>query len=47
MYYYWIHVFNYEWFVGSFYNTESDKKTVTELINSKYGKGSWTRYTIE
>lgn len=47
MYHYWINVFNYEFFVGSFYTTSSKKQDVIKQINEKYGSGQWTRFTSE
>ena len=47
MYWYWINVFNYDKFIGSFYTDCFKKAEVIAEINTKYGVGCWTRYTKE
>ena len=47
MYWYWINVFNYDSFAGSFYTDGSNRNEIIEKINNKYGKGNWNRFTCE
>lgn len=47
MYWYWIHVYNHETPIGSFYTSESSREKVVKEINEKYGEGRWTRFTSE
>lgn len=47
MYWYWINVYNYDSFIGSFYTDNNKKENVAKEINEKYGSGKWTRFTSE
>jgi len=47
MYWYWIHVYNYEQPLGSFYTDKSKREDVVKEINEKHGQGKWTRFTSE
>ena len=44
---YWIHVYNHEIPLGSFYTSESKREDVANKINEKHGKNNWTRFTSE
>lgn len=45
MYWYWIHVYNQEEPLGSFYTQTSKRDEVIKEINDRYK--SWTRFTSE
>ncbi len=47
MYWYWIHVYNYDRVIGSTYSDTSNKEEVTKQLNKEFGEGKWTKYTIE
>jgi hypothetical protein len=43
-----IEVFNYDKWIGSFYERDlSTKQKIVEAINKEYGSGNWTRWTLE
>lgn len=47
MYNFWVHVYNFENPLGSFYTTSSKRVDIVNEINAKYGENNWTRFTFE
>lgn len=47
MYWYWIHVYNNEQPLGSFYTQSSRREDVVREINREFGEYKWTRFTSE
>lgn len=46
----WINVYNYDSFVGSFYEHRDNlltKQDIVKAVNKEYGIGNWSRYTLE
>lgn len=45
-----IYVYNYETFMGSFYESQDCLQTKSDIIiaiNKQFGYGTWTRWTLE